>query len=646
MLRNGSFLRFFLAQTISSLGDWVGVIAIAVYAQQLGGARGVGAVMAARVLPGFLVGPVAGVIADRWDRKKTMVFADVARGLIVFSLPFVPSLVYLLVASAVLESLTLIWGPAKDAALPNFVSRRDLTNANSLSLLAIYGPWPLASLVYTLLSFLGGFVGRHVPVLSGLTESPQALALWIDSLSFTFSALMISTLAIAPTKGRVRRLDLGEIRRDLVEGLTFVRDHRQVRPWLLGIAGTFTAAGGVFSLGPSFAQEVLGASDRGFAFIIGAFGTGMMVGLLAAGLLSRRLSKDVLFSSCILLLGVGLIALASMSTLDAAVPVAAALGFFGGAGYSTGYSLIQATTADELRGRTFSAAYTIIRIGTLLGLSVFPFVASFVGDRALGDYPIPGSRSTLWLAGVVVFGGGLLSMRAIKAGRAATRSAQPSAHAGCFVVFEGGEGAGKTTQMSALVGWLQARGERVVTTREPGGTDIGARIRSVLLDPHAHGMDERTEALLYAADRAQHVKEVVRPALEEGSIVVSDRFVDSSLAYQGVARGLGLDEIYDISHWATGGLVPDLVFYLKVDPKTGFDRLSGDTDRLENEGVSFHERVSIAYRKLAKQFPDRFVVLDGARSPDEVHDYVVKVLEERAAQRLAGPTQEIAPAPR
>ncbi|CAN5601860.1 hypothetical protein BH24ACT26_BH24ACT26_15520 [soil metagenome] len=606
------------------------------YAQDLGGPGGVGAVMAARVLPGFVVGPLAGVIADRWDRKKTMIVADIARAAIVFSLPFFPNLGYLLVASAFLESLTLIWGPAKDASLPNFVSRGELTHANSLSLLAIYAPWPLASLVYTLLSFLGGFIGRNVPVLEGLDDSPQALALWMDSLTFAFSALMISTLSIPSVRRRVQKLDFGEVKRDLVEGLTFVRDHRQVRPWLLGIAGTFTAAGGVFSLGAGFATDVLGAGDKGFAFIIGSFGTGMLVGLLASGLLSKFISKDVLFSSCILLLGVGFVALASMGSLNAAVPIAASLGFFAGAGYSTGYSLLQAATADELRGRTFSAAYTIIRIGTLVGLSLFPAVAGLVGSHRIGDYPVPGSRLTLWLAGVIVFGGGVLSMRAIRAGRAAI-APKSETHRGCFVVFEGGEGAGKSTQMDALVRWLEARGEHVVTTREPGGTPIGSRIRDLLLDPRSEEMDRKAEALLYAADRAQHVSEVVKPALDQGCVVVSDRFVDSSLAYQGLARGLGLDEIYEISTWATGGLLPDLVVFLDLDAGVAFARLDDERDRMEREPGDFHARVGEAYAELARRFPERFVVVDASRSPSEVHREVVSAVEERALPATEGP---------
>jgi dTMP kinase len=628
-LRNGNFLRFFLAQFVSSLGDWVGVVAIAILAVDIGnGPAAVGSVMIARVLPGFIVGPLAGVLVDRWDRKRTMVTADLMRAVLIFSLPFFPSLLYLLVASVVLESLTLIWGPAKDASLPHFVKRSELTHANSLSLMAVYGPWPLASVVFALLATLAAFLATTVAPLEGLRGNTEALALWIDSLTFGFSALMVSTLSIPRSVRRAERLDLSVVKRDLAEGLGFVVTHKRVRPWMLGIALTFTAAGAVFSLGVVFVEEVLNASqDRGFPFLVGFLGTGMIIGLLAVGILVKRIQKDVLFSSSILLLGIGLIALASVNSLNTAIPIAGALGFFGGTAYSAGYSLMHENTEDALRGRTFGAAYTIIRIGTLLGLGVFPFVAEAMGDHNIGDYGIPGTRSTLWLAGLVAIGGGFLSMRAIRA-RSLTAARKVTHDRGYFIAFEGGEGAGKSTQMEALIDWLEARGEEAVTTREPGGTPIGDRIREILLDPDGD-IDSRTEALLYAADRAEHVAKVIKPALDAGKIVVSDRFIDSSLAYQGLARGLGLEEIYDISEWATGGILPDLVLYLQLDAGAGLRRSEGSPDRIEREHGDFHERVAGAYRQLAERFPERFVVIDAGRAPAGVHQDIVKAIEER-----------------
>ena len=603
------------------------MIAIAVFANKIGGATAVGTVLTARVLPGFVVGPLAGVIADRWDRKRTMVVADLLRAAIIFSLPFFPNLLYLLVASVALESLTLIWGPAKDASLPHFVKPSELTHANSLSLIGVYAPWPVASLVYASLSAFGAFLGRTVPALEGLTDNTEALALWMDSLTFAFSAVMVSTLAIPMTLNRVGHLDLRQIRRDLVVGLSFVVRHKQVRPWMLGIAFTFTAAGAVFSLGIGFVEDVLGGGDQGFAFLVGFLGTGMIIGLLAVGMLARLIQKDVLFSASILLLGVGLIALASMNSLNTAIPIASALGFFGGAAYSTAYALMHENTTDELRGRTFSAAYTVIRIGTLVGLGLFPLVAGAVGDRTVAGLLIPGTRTTLWLAGLFAIGGGVLSMRAI--GARAQPSLVTAQERGSFIVFEGGEGAGKTTQIEALVRWLEARGEKVVTTREPGGTEIGGRIRELLLDPAAAEMDPRAEALLYAADRAQHVKDVILPALRAGRTVISDRFIDSSLAYQGVARGLGLEEIYRISEWATGGLLPDLVFYLNVDADEGLARIVDAPDRIEQEKREFHDRVTEGYLELAQRFASRFVVLEASKPASQVHALVIETIKER-----------------
>ncbi|MCA1707328.1 MAG: dTMP kinase, partial [Actinobacteria bacterium] len=600
LFRNRDYMRFFMAQAVSSLGDWIGVIAIAVFASRIGGVKAVGLVMTARVLPGFIAGPIGGVLADRWDRKRTMVVADIVRAVIIFSLPFFPNLLYLLLASVLLESMTLVWGPAKDASLPHVVPPSHLTHANSLSLFAIYAPWPLASIVFAGLAALGGMVGESVPVLEGLRNSREALALWVNSLTFVFSAIMIGSLSITSSTTRAAKLDFKEAGRDLLEGLRFVRDDRRVRPWLLGIAFTFTAAGGVFSLGVGFVKDVLGASpDSGFAFLIGFLATGMIIGLLLAGPIAKKIAPDIMFSSAILLSGAGLIGLASMGSLNTAIPMVSALGFFGGLAYSTGYTLMQTRTTDELRGRTFSAAYTLIRIGTLVGLGLFPFLAGFIGDHVVsspfgGEIALPGSRITLWIAGLFAIGGGLFSMRAI--GEAGVGlPGKEVVHRGYFVAFEGGEGAGKSTQIEAFTRWLDAGGAEVVTTREPGGTAIGQRIRDVLLDPSSAEMDARAEALLYAADRAQHVAEVIKPALDAGKVVVSDRFIDSSLAYQGLGRGLGVEDILRISEWATAGLMPDLVLYMKVDPEVGMRRVARELDRVEQEEGDFHEKVGAAY---------------------------------------------------
>jgi len=188
---------------------------------------------------------------------------------------------------------------------------------------------------------------------------------------------------------------------------------------------------------------------------------------------------------------------------------------------------------------------------------------------------------------------------------------------GRFVVFEGGEGSGKSTQAALLAGRLDA-----VLTREPGGTDIGARLRSVVLDDATHPPGARTEALLMAADRAQHVAEVVRPALEAGKDVVSDRFSGSTLAYQGHGRGLDVGELARLSTWASDGLEADLVLLLDVDQQEAAARRCRPRDRMESAGDSFHQRVVAGYLLLAAADADRWVVIDGTGSVGEVSERV------------------------
>lgn len=184
---------------------------------------------------------------------------------------------------------------------------------------------------------------------------------------------------------------------------------------------------------------------------------------------------------------------------------------------------------------------------------------------------------------------------------------------GRFVAFEGGEGSGKSTQAARLARRLGA-----VLTREPGGTVIGAAVRALLLDPATTGLDRRAEALLMAADRAQHVAEVIAPALAQGRDVVTDRFAGSSLAYQGHGRGLPVDEVEHLSRWAAAGTWPDLVVLLTVPPEVSTARTGGARDRLEAAGEAFHRRVGEGFLALAAADPDRWVVLDGTAPEDEV----------------------------
>jgi dTMP kinase len=192
---------------------------------------------------------------------------------------------------------------------------------------------------------------------------------------------------------------------------------------------------------------------------------------------------------------------------------------------------------------------------------------------------------------------------------------------GLFVTFEGIDRSGKTTQARMLV---EALGRDALAVREPGGTQLGERIRELLKDP-AGELGPHAEALLFAAARAELCRQVIRPALAAGRVVVSDRFLDSSLAYQGAARGLGVDEVLDVNRWATEGLVPDLTIYLAIDPAAA-TRRAGEGDRFEDEGVALQERVRDAYEELADAEPNRFRRVDADRPPQEVHAEVVALV--------------------
>ena len=191
---------------------------------------------------------------------------------------------------------------------------------------------------------------------------------------------------------------------------------------------------------------------------------------------------------------------------------------------------------------------------------------------------------------------------------------------GFFVCFEGGDGAGKSTQVRLLTEALEATGRSVLVTRQPGGTELGAAIRRLVL--HGDHVSPRAEALLFAADKAHHVDELIRPALAAGQVVITDRYTDSSIAYQGAGRDLGADEIRDLQHWAVAGVLPDLTVVLDVTPEVGRARRGEQADRLESEADAFHAAVRQGFLDLAARDPDRYLVLDAAPAPEQIHEVV------------------------
>lgn len=198
---------------------------------------------------------------------------------------------------------------------------------------------------------------------------------------------------------------------------------------------------------------------------------------------------------------------------------------------------------------------------------------------------------------------------------------------GLFITVEGGDGSGKTTQLEYIRRYLEEKGRAVIFTREPGGTPIGEKIRSVILDPENTDMAPMTEAMLYAASRAQLVHQVIKPALEHKRIVVCDRYVDSSIAYQGFGRGIG-EDVAVINSYAIEGCMPDLTFLLLVEPETGINRLDGaPLDRIESEDSAFHRRVYEGYKALMEQFPERIVGIDGTKPVEEVSAEIARHLD-------------------
>jgi dTMP kinase len=654
LLSSRPIRRMVLATAASSLGDWVGFLAIiALTADILGPTRAaafaVSGVMAARVVPSLLLAPVAGVFVDRWDRKRVLIGTDVGRGIIMALIPFTQEILALVLATLVIEVLSALFAPAKDAVYPTLVRREQLVTANQLNLVMTYGMLPVAGVLYALTVSLAV---RYAPVDSLLAARPIALPIWLNALSFLVSALLISSIRIRPNAA-VANGTGSTIGADFREGLRFVAGHPVIRVLIGGVMVAAAGAGVVITIGEFFAS-LLNAGPSGFGVLVAAVGLGMVGGLLLAAPLTRRVRAEWLFAPAIIGSGTALVITALAPDLVAALVPAAAMGAGAGIVFIVGYTVLQQRADDRIRGRTFGAFNAGVRVAILGSTVLVPLAIGLIGreSRIVGSldgeiavyypYVFGGIRLTLIGAGAITIVGGLLTFRVLASAlrrEAQVRAAHAAEHGtgsgsaprdrasaapaprGVLIAFEGGDGSGKSTQIGLLRADLEARGFDVVVTREPGGTAIGERVRDILLDPRSSELSDRAETLLYAAARAQHVAEVIEPALAAGRVVLCDRFIDSSVVYQGAGRQLGEQHVEDLNLWATGLLVADLVVLLDVAVEEGLRRAGAEQehDRLEAAGADFHARVRSAYRRRADAEPHRYLLLDANASVDEVH---------------------------
>ncbi len=432
MFGSPDFFRLWLAQVVSATGDWIGLVATITLARRVGGGSGgaaISLVMAARVVPGFFLGPMVGVLVDRWDRKRLMVSCDLGRAVIVASLPFVDTIPMLVVASLGLEVLTLLWSPAKEASVPNMVPPGHMTTANSLSLIAAYGTFPIGSALFTGLAKVADRIDHHAWA-DTVRLNDEGLPLQADALTFIVAAILISTVAI-PRRVVIDQSDVSapsaSAWAELREGWQFIFINPIVRTVNLGLATGLIGGGMLIPLGSAFAKDVLGGGDAGYGSLITALGFGVAVGVVVLSMVQKHVPKPQAFALAVMVAGLVLLVAASSSSLLVAAPLVFVIGICAGTVYVLGFTLLHENVDDAMRGRVFSALFTLVRLCVLIALTIGPLLqevfdrlSTQVWDESIEvfgfDVFVPGVRITLWLAGVIIVVAGVLASKSLRAG--------------------------------------------------------------------------------------------------------------------------------------------------------------------------------------------------------------------------------------
>ena len=679
MLSIKPFRSLWIALSLSSLGDWLSILALLWLApsvtngSNLAKTAASGGVWVVTLLPALLLGPIAGALADRFDRRVTMIVGDVIRGLLFVSIPLFPNLTWIFIAKFLAGVASQFWNPAASATIPNLVPREKLERANQVSQLMTYGTAPLAALLLIVLGWISTGLGHFAPVFH--TTNKLDLALYFNGATYFVSAITVYFLRQIGKREHSGPISAPSTAKAIWEGWRFIKDTPVVRGLVIGMLGAFCAAGVVIGLASSYIQYTLNGGPAGFSLVFATILVGLALGMGFGSRPFGNFSRRRLFGVALTASAVPLAMIALVPNLVAVTIFVFLVGLISGTAYPTGFTIVGLEVDDDTRGRVFAFFQSTIQAILLMVIAVSPFIAtglsaaigalsgSHSGAFAIAHitYGAPGDNLLLLLSAVLVAFVGIKSYRELDDRKgiplfedlwAAVRNeplkhvsvpASPGAvrgHTGLFLAFEGGEGSGKTTQARLIAIWLREQGYDVVTTHEPGATKVGMRLRALLLDTAHAGMSPHSEALLYAADRAEHVAKIIDPALDRGAIVITDRYTDSSLAYQGTGRGLHSGDIAWLNSWATDGREPDLTVLLDMDPEQGLSRRARSADRLEAEPLDFHRRVRAGFLTLAKAKPDHYLIVNAGAPVGEI----TELIKDRVREILPDPVPRVSEA--
>ncbi|MFF1724649.1 dTMP kinase [Streptomyces sviceus] len=687
LLRRPQLKRLWSAQLVGGVGDTLALLALVLLALQAaiaegsfgGGYRGVAfavatvfgtRILATLLFGAVLLGPLTSLTSQEGplDRRWTMVGADGVRLALLIVAPLwidwmpADALAILLVTVFVTGVGERFWTVCRESAAPALLPAPPPEGATvrplpdhldalrRLSLRTTFVAIPLAGAALLVAGLLNNLLGSGI---AWFGQHQAALASYLAAGLFAASLSLLTFLELPDTRTPRARSPLEGLRRPKT-GTGVDKGRTGAIPLLVpacaAVAGAIAAA---------VAVAVLHAKDLGggpvlYGLMVLALTGGVVVGIRTAPKVLVTLSRRRLLALAIAFTGIALLAAGLVPDVTTVLLIDALAGVGAGVAANTGHTLLDQETEEYRRARTTEHLHAVVRVGVAFGALVAPVVAAAIGPHRLVNgkfvFAHGGAAFTLMLVGAL-----LLPVAALVLAKVDDRSGVPLRHdlrdallggddpvtvptdAGFFIALEGGDGAGKSTQAEALAEWIRAKGHEVVVTREPGATPVGKRLRSILLDVSSAGLSHRAEALLYAADRAEHVDTVVRPALERGAVVISDRYIDSSVAYQGAGRDLSPTEIARINRWATNGLVPHLTVLLDVSPEIARERFTEAPDRLESEPAEFHARVRSGFLTLAAADPGRYLVVDAGQEPEAVST----VVRHRLDQMLPLSEQEI-----